>query len=906
MPKTGGRAADASVDQLKEQLAAAIAAASDAYRHTSRLIRVLTVLGQPSSPAELVEQTLFVLSQVYSADVIVTARVVGGGLQLTGACGVPEGDPAYLSGWPLVGAAAEAVATGRTVARAGAGLDLAVDVPDTLAGLTLGSAVWVPVGEADAAEELLIMFRANAEPFPPTDLQVLGSVASRLRLAVQARRRSASAERLATFGHRLASRLDLAALYAEAARLLPLLLDSDDGGVMTVQDGWATLAATAGDPPPAGGLRLPAPRLWGWSVVARGAAYTGVHDPADPANDGARVRPGAVLAVPVLREGVPAAVLYALRNDRRPFLTDAVESATIFANYVGAAMTNAELYRALGQSETSLRLITDSISDLIAVVDAGGRFVYVSPSHDRELSLTTGSLLGSTVTGLAHPEDRDTVAAALADPGRTPKVEYRLRAGRDAWVWVESAMRPVPADGTVVLSSRVIDERRRLEEELRRRATHDPLTELANRSLTAERLEAALADPDPSHVGLLFCDLDKFKEVNDRLGHEAGDELLTHVADRLRGCVRRDDLLARFGGDEFVVVLDGVADLAGVREIGDRVVQALEAPFMLRGERVDISVSVGGVLGVRGQAGATAMLRDADAAMYAAKNAGRGRVEVFDDDASHRSLDRLELRSELTQALARGELSLRYQPIVELGSGQVTGFEALCRWRHPRRGMVPPDVFIPLAEETGAIIGIGEWVLGQACRQLAEWQREPGGDRLRISVNLSATQLHQPDAAARTLEVIQGAGVRPGDVWLEITEHSSIRTDVTEFATALRAAGVHFALDDFGISYSNLSHLKRLPVEILKIDRSFVAGLTAKDADRGIVRAVLAIADSLGLSVVAEGIETAEQRIELMALGCHQGQGYLFSRPVPADEARALLATPLPHPPADRAVALVN
>jgi diguanylate cyclase (GGDEF)-like protein len=435
----------------------------------------------------------------------------------------------------------------------------------------------------------------------------------------------------------------------------------------------------------------------------------------------------------------------------------------------------------------------------------------------------------------------------------------------------------------------VIDERRRLEDELRRRATHDPLTELANRALTAERLDLALARGGDGHVGLLFCDLDKFKEVNDRLGHEAGDDLLIQVADRLRACVRPADLLARFGGDEFVILLDAVDDLDAVTEIGDRVVRALDAPFWLSGELVDISVSVGGVLGARGESQAGAMLRDADAAMYAAKNAGRGRVRVFDEDASQHSLGRLELRSDLAQALARDELTIHYQPIVELATRRILGFEALCRWTHPRRGPIPPDEFIPLAEETGAIVGIGEWVLGRACHQLAEWQRLPGNEHLRISVNLSPVQLQQPEAATRTLDVITSAGADPRDVWLEITEHSSIRQDVTDFVTALRGAGVHFALDDFGMAYSNLSHLKRLPVEILKIDKSFVAGLPAKDTDRGIVRAVLAIADSLGLTVVAEGIETEEQHAELLALSCGQGQGYLFSRPVAPAEATELL-----------------
>jgi EAL domain-containing protein (putative c-di-GMP-specific phosphodiesterase class I) len=325
------------------------------------------------------------------------------------------------------------------------------------------------------------------------------------------------------------------------------------------------------------------------------------------------------------------------------------------------------------------------------------------------------------------------------------------------------------------------------------------------------------------------------------------------------------------------------------------VVTALNEPFPLRGERVEVGASVGGVLGVRGRTAAGTMLRDADAAMYAAKGKGSGLVEVFDEAASNHSLDRLEIRSELNRAIERDELWLQYQPIFELASGRIKGFEALLRWRHPTRGPIPPDVFIPLAEESGAIGPIGNWVLAQACRQLAAWHRLPGRQHLEVSVNLSAIQLTHPDLVGYVLDTVAAAGVRPGDVWLEITEHSSIRNDVTQLAATLRAAGIRFALDDFGIAYSNLSHLKRLPIEALKIDRSFVSGLPGKDTDRGIVRAILAIADSLALSVVAEGIETAEQRGALLDLGCSHGQGYLLSRPLSGPDATALLlASPPP------------
>ncbi|GII20428.1 hypothetical protein Pme01_00250 [Planosporangium mesophilum] len=767
----GGEVTD-EVAQLRTQLVAATAAVSDAYRHNARIVRVLTVLGQPSTPEQLVEQTLIVLSQVFGADVAGMARVVGDRLVLTGCCGLAETHPILDTGWVLGGAAAEAVAGGRAVARAEPDLT-DVDIPADLAELRLRSGVWVPLtGGPDADDQMLFLFSRSAALLGPTELHLLASVADRLRLAVDARERSVAAERLATYGHQLSGYLELPQLLAQAATMLARLLGADSARVVTVDGGRARLGSSAPTAPHRRSRwSRPVSELPGWSAATRGEAYRGI-DPGDGDGD-AR----ALLCAPVMRDGAPAALLYAYRDRRRPFQGEAVETARIFANHLAAAMTNAELYRALRDSEASLR----------------------------------------------------------------------------------------------------------------HQATHDSLTGLANRSLAGEHLEQALSGTDPHPVGLLFCDLDKFKEVNDRLGHDAGDELLWQVADRLRGCVRGSDVLARFGGDEFVVILDSAADLDEVNEVGRRIVRVLEAPFPLRGERVQISASVGGVLGVRGRTTAGAMLRDADAAMYTAKNRGPGLVEVFDEAASHRSLDRLALRSELSHAVERDQLRLRYQPIVNLATSEILGFEALLRWHHPVRGVVPPDDFIPLAEETGAIIGIGDWVLAQACRQLAVWQRLPGRSRLGMNVNLSATQLQQPGVAVHTLGVIKDAGVSPGDICLEITEHSSIRTDVTEFATTLRGAGVNFALDDFGISYSNLSHLKRLPVGTLKIDRLFVDGMTAKDTDLGIVRAILAIADSIGLAVVAEGIETAEQRAALLALGCERGQGYLLGPPLSDEEATALL-----------------
>jgi diguanylate cyclase (GGDEF)-like protein len=435
---------------------------------------------------------------------------------------------------------------------------------------------------------------------------------------------------------------------------------------------------------------------------------------------------------------------------------------------------------------------------------------------------------------------------------------------------------------------------RELTDELGRQATHDPLTGLANRELARQALERGLASNAAGMVGLLFCDLDKFKAINDRLGHEAGDELLREVATRLAGCLRTGDVLARLGGDEFIIVLPVVADLVALTQIGRRVLQTLDEPFVLRGESVRVGASIGGVMSERepGRDRAVDLLRDADAAMYAAKNRGRGRVEVFDRFTAQRAVDRLRLREDLLTALDAGEMELHYQPIVDLDDERVTGFEALLRWNHASLGRISPADFIPMAEETGAITAIGDWVLAEACRRLAQWHAEFGAV-LSMAVNVSAVQLLDPGFAQRCIRTIRATGLSNRHVWLEVTENIEVTSQLIDQLRMLRDVGVRVAMDDFGMSYSNLGYLKHLPVERLKIDQSFVAGLgaaTADGIDRGIVRAILAIAESAGMSVVAEGVETEEQRQVLRDLGCHRGQGFLFARPMPAEDADALLA----------------
>jgi diguanylate cyclase (GGDEF)-like protein len=761
-PKVASSTVD-DIEPLIAQLREATQAASNAYRETGRLIRLLTVLSNPSAPGALVGHVLAVLSEAFNADLVCLVNVVDGRFLATATVGLAEDDQSYMDGWTLGSAATEAVRLGEPMTTHIMPGD--ADVPPSLVALNLRSAVFVPMSEQP--DQLLVLYRSSGEPFSDTDLHVLSSVAQRMRVATADRERAVAIERLAQSGHLLAAHLDIDSLLDTAAQMMRRLTMSDDAWILTVTDQVAHRRAHD-EPADEGSVESqPVSALRAWPPAVRGQAWT------DTAASWAGSRPRTALCVPVLADGEPVALLYATRDGPQPFGAHVIEVATIFGSYFGSALENARLYH-----------------------------------------------------------------------------------------------------------------------ELRRQATCDPLTGLANREVAGQRLDDALTTGPGRLAGLLFCDLDGFKAVNDRLGHEAGDALLAQVARRLQEGLRARDLLARFGGDEFVVVLSEIQSRADLTEVGRRLVESLQPPFLLGEERVVVSASIGGVVGARGETTASTMLRDADAAMYVAKARGPGVIEVFDEAASHRSLDRLSIRSELLRALDHHQFEVVYQPIVDLESGRPVAFEALLRWTHPTRGRISPDVFIPLAEETGEIVNIGNWVLEQACRQLATWHGLPGWQGLQLHVNLSAFQLWQAEVADRVLALIRRVGVDPADLWLEVTERSHAGDDVTGVTKSLRAGGVHFALDDFGSSYSNLSYLKQFPAECLKIDGSFIPGVAHDGTDRSIVLAIMAIARSLELKVVAEGIERPEERDALLTLGCRFGQGYLFAPGLSESEASRLLVEP--------------
>jgi diguanylate cyclase (GGDEF)-like protein len=424
----------------------------------------------------------------------------------------------------------------------------------------------------------------------------------------------------------------------------------------------------------------------------------------------------------------------------------------------------------------------------------------------------------------------------------------------------------------------------RLKEELRYQAFHDPLTGLANRTMFAEQVDACLSGPngDDSAV-VLFLDLDDFKVVNDTLGHAAGDRLLSEVAERIKGCVRGRDMAARLGGDEFAVLLVEQPDLERAMLVGTRIIEALKVPFPISGTEVVVGGSIGVAMARRGGPGANELLRNADVAMYTAKAAGKGRVAVFEETMHSVIVARHALSAELSKSIGQGELVLFYQPIVELSTGRAVGVEALVRWRHPTRGLVAPDEFIHLAEETGTIHALGEWVIAEACAQAAAWRRRrPADDGFFVSVNLSPRQLQHPDVVEKIELALDRSGMAPARLVVELTETAMFQDTAATILKldALRSRGVRIALDDFGTGYSSLGYLRRFPVDILKIARDFVVPADGTDGDWAFAHAIVALGQTLGLQIIAEGIEEFGQSERLRQLGCDLGQGYWFGRPV--------------------------
>jgi diguanylate cyclase (GGDEF)-like protein/PAS domain S-box-containing protein len=503
-----------------------------------------------------------------------------------------------------------------------------------------------------------------------------------------------------------------------------------------------------------------------------------------------------------------------------------------------------------------------------------------------------------------HPEDAQGVRTALDDhlQGRTPlfESEHRVRHKDRGYRWVLSRALAVRNGDRrpyrMVGAQSDITQRKLAEEQLLHDALHDALTGLPNRTLFLDRLGHRLRQASREKdrpFAVLFLDLDRFKLVNDSLGHSAGDELLVQVARRLERAVRPGDTVARLGGDEFAILLEEIRDAGAAAHVADRIQAHLRIPLTIGGQDFVNTTSIGIALSETGYERPEDVLRDADTAMYRAKSQGRSRHEVFDSAMHARAVSLLQMESELRNAVQMDEFVVFPMPIVSLESGRISGFEALVRWRHPQRGIIGPADFIGVAEDAGLIIQIDRAVLRQACRQVREWnEKHPDADPLSISVNLSGRQFRQADLVEAVEKAVADSGLDPELLGIEITENVLI--DNAEAAEGmlgrLRERGIQIYLDDFGTGYSSLSYLQRFPIDVVKIDRSFVARMGQKKEGHEIVRAIIQLAHNLGMRVVAEGVETQDQLAELRMLRCGYGQGWLFSKPIPAEEAEALIS----------------
>ena len=551
---------------------------------------------------------------------------------------------------------------------------------------------------------------------------------------------------------------------------------------------------------------------------------------------------------------------------------------------------------ALIREQNAARLVEERYASLIAnaadvimIIDPNGMLRFVSPASERLLGLRpgemTGKMLADVWSGEAHGRLREFLADIAATPsGTVGPVEFQfLRDARRCVIeCVGSNLTQDSAVAGYALNLRDISERKALEEQLRHLAFHDPLTLLANRSLLRDRVQHALslAQRGSGSVVVMFLDLDHFKHVNDTLGHDAGDRLLQTVSQRLIKATRQSDTVARLGGDEFAVLLEGCESHAQVELLADKLIETLSAPIHLGGTEVRVGASIG-VAWCDQEADAETLLSNADVAMYQAKSAGKSRHVTFQPHMQDALRERLRLETDIDRALANHEFFLEYQPIVDLGSLSLLGVEALVRWRHPEVGVLMPSRFIQVIEERGQVAKLGRWVLNQACREMCAWRASiAGGGELRLAVNISGRHLQHDDLIGDVRTALQESRLEPGNLVIELTESTIMhKTDaILARFHGLKALGVRLAIDDFGVGYSSLSYLHRFPIDILKIDRSFVSQLVDSNKGSELARAVITLGETLGLDTVAEGIESDAQIAALLALGCVAGQGYIFQK----------------------------
>jgi diguanylate cyclase (GGDEF)-like protein/PAS domain S-box-containing protein len=612
------------------------------------------------------------------------------------------------------------------------------------------------------------------------------------------------------------------------------------------------------------------------------------------------------LGVPLKTPDGPIGVLVVQDYDNPDTYTEHdVDFLTSVADQIALAIERKQADVALRRSQERYELVTRATSDAVWDRNLLTDEIWWNEGFEKMFGCAA-SEIGSTVDSWKerlHPEDRDRVVNDLRrhiDSGNTNWVdEYRFKCYDGSYACVVDRGYVVHAsDGApirMIGSMMDVSERKLLEQQLTHQALHDPLTKIANRVLFRDRVDHALSKlrRDNGSLAVLFLDLDNFKSVNDSIGHAAGDKLLIAVAQRLQDCLRNSDTAARLGGDEFAVLVESINNADEAIMIAERVKTVFRQPFLIDGKEVYMATSIGIAQSSDEAWSGDELLRNADLAMYRAKNQGKGNYVVFEPRMHEALMERLELEDDLRAAIENHEFTLHYQPILELGSSDMLGMEALVRWNHPRYGMLAPMKFIPLAEETNLIVPLGEWILTEACRQAKEWSdRYTEGLDISITVNISIRQFQQNELVDIVRDALERTGLRPGSLILEITESFMMQESESTLAKLheLKKIGIRLAIDDFGTGYSSLSYLQRFPIDILKIDKSFIDKIGNGNEGKAVARAIIMMGDSLNLKTIAEGIERPEQIAALKTLGCGAGQGFHFARPMTVDAMENFLA----------------
>jgi diguanylate cyclase (GGDEF)-like protein/PAS domain S-box-containing protein len=569
----------------------------------------------------------------------------------------------------------------------------------------------------------------------------------------------------------------------------------------------------------------------------------------------------------------------------------------LVSRHVATAVDRKRAEQALRESESRFRTLADTAPCAIFIYQGSG-FQYANDATLRITGYSREELSRMNFWEMVDVDLQDVVRqrglARQRGEGVPTRYEIRVRRRDGEQRWLDYSAGVIEYGGRTAVLGTAFDvtERKWAEEQIRTLAYHDTLTGLPNRLLFHDRLQVAVAQAHRSgqHLALLFLDLDRFKVINDSLGHGLGDRLLQEVAGRLRGSVREGDTVSRLGGDEFTMLLPGIGRAVDAAKVAEKVLDTLREPIRVEGHDLFVTASIGIAIYPEDGTVPEALVKNADTAMYRAKEQGRDNYQLYTAAMNATALERLALESALRRALSANELALHYQPLLEIASGRIHAVEALLRWHHPERGLIPPAEFIPLAEVTGLIVTMGPWILRSACAQVQAW-REAGFAGLSLAVNLSARQFQQPDLAELVTRILEETGLPPRHLDLEVTESYAMQNPEQAIDTLrrLKALGVRLSIDDFGTGYSSLSYLRRFPIDTLKIDKSFVGDITRDADDATIVTAVIAMAHALKLNVVAEGVETEDQLAFLAARRCDRLQGYLFSYPLPPEEARELL-----------------